>query len=738
MSSSRILIATKNVPMAPDYKNVVRFVNGTHAVTNDPLTNLKLFFQENYFVHPTTGAAILLNMAFYNEVNFDYGDGIITKVVYDITKLAEAGMYGYDKALRLALSSNYMVVLPEGSWKTPNNTRFYFIKGHRQLNSRLVELDLELDIFTTYYDITTTQPIMIERKHCDRFEDKITGAGIGYYPKLDELIGGDDIENKFNATVPIEKIKQNIRYTQNAAINDKLNDTLWGYIWVSQGSPSGTVKETETQVALLPFSVPDKAQFQIQEVKFGSPRYNMYCYVAPLTRAQVKVNWQGGGGYIKKTWSFGQLYNIFYNQSQIVGVTISPFAPFKPDLAGGENVFDGFTIEDNLLTWDFGEDLILDSSINSYGGTTSNLWYYGNVSPHAQFNWMQRRDGIIDPFFIQLQYLRSNWYVPTFQFNVPFNFPFLTTMPSYDEPLHIDWEPKLWVEPFSKLRATALWSEGKDYSMALLDSNIMRLEVNTLPFVAGQKIGLILAPRNSSWVSKSPYKQNRENHIMENTNISYALATSTNALQEYWTTQAAQSVGSLATPVISGGLATILQGAGLTIPGIGWAGLGIATLSQGISFGAKQIDLSRTPDTIKVTGVDGYFDMTVDEDLKPYITHYGLINNERKQVAEYFINFGWRVNRQYTWNELFGRTRFNYVQMKDPEFKAKVMSTQQIPLSPAMKEKLEEILERGTTFWNIWSPTIPSGENEEIGEFYNSILFNKRDYENLEWSFDIF
>ena len=82
----------------------------------------------------------------------------------------------------------------------------------------------------------------------------------------------------------------------------------------------------------------------------------------------------------------------------------------------------------------------------------------------------------------------------------------------------------------------------------------------------------------------------------------------------------------------------------------------------------------------------------------------------------------------------FNRTRFNYVKANDPEIASR-LSSATMTMSVPVRQKISQILNEGTTFWNYFGGS-SSGTFQAYANFYNSNLFDTINYENLEYFFN--
>jgi hypothetical protein len=231
-----VLFATKNVPLDPSYKDVIRFevAATTPTTAQDTTVEVRDAFMTTYFRNYADTSSIYKSYANYNEVNFDYGDGVNTVLNYDLSKFLATPQSQYDQVMNLALNSNYLHFRPTPASGTTTD-RFYFIRSARQINANVVQLVLELDVFTTFPTISITGGMYVNRAHMDRFVIK---SGSRYWYDINNAAIGDVIDNNYNATIPGTKTTFNVQYTPATAeyttINEKLNETEWAYFWFAE------------------------------------------------------------------------------------------------------------------------------------------------------------------------------------------------------------------------------------------------------------------------------------------------------------------------------------------------------------------------------------------------------------------------------------------------------------------------------------------------------------------------
>ena len=241
----------------------------------------------------------------------------------------------------------------------------------------------------------------------------------------------------------------------------------------------------------------------------------------------------------------------------------------------------------------------------------------------------------------------------------------------------------------------------------------------------------------------------------------------TNALDVFNTTQAqsfyTSKVASGVTSGLSvaGGVASMVIGAGMTgasagtLSPMGMAmvaggAMGVASGTAGIattiaSGVSKVEDLKNTPDSINISGSNFITDSGISKDTNclPYITILECSNVIQENANDFFYNYGYEVSRECHFNtnvyfdnsnnkvidnNLFGRTIFNYIQIKD-DITNKIDSD--IPM--IVKQKLSSIFNNGITLWTFFGFNFTENGYQDTLNYQIDTWLFKNNLDNTEY-----
>jgi len=712
-----VMFATKTVPLDPSYKNAARFqVSASPTTGNNTIPGVRDTFMTTYFRNYADTASIYKVYTSYNEVNFDYGDGINCVLNFDLSKLLASPQTEYDKMLSLALNSNYIHMRPTAT-AGGNEDRFYFIRSARQMNANVVQFALELDLFTTYPQMRVNDGMFVERAHADRF----VGKGSNRFIFGQEVLVSDDLDSAFDASIPVVRKTYNVSYVntgqENATqINNALNNTAWVYFWYAehpQGLPSfgSRLRIIET----LPSNF---ANFLGQNINETGHNYGMYCFAVPMVAIECAITISSV--LTTTLWELGDAYDVRFGATPLMGITISPFAPFTR-FGNGGNLY-------SKMTWNATTGRIninLDAATQTTA--TSGQWRnWSDVPETFFFRSALSSDNFY--WFAMLRYkLRGEQMVMSSDLDFTseltgFNMPYLTTAPAATKTRDITWEPKLFTQPYRKLALKSIWSqEPTVFSYTGFDTRTVGLRVVVAPNPTQEKIDAFLQSTELLWTPSSNIYANqfvnRMNHQGQNI---YNMPIGQDPWKEFMSQRAASAV------ITIGGAAI-----GSFIPGAG-----LFSAAAAINEVRNIVQAGASPDSARVSGNDISQDYMINNTLRPFTTDLRLASQDQNKVWDYFFNYGYQVNQTRTYNEtagtgIFRRWRFNYVKANDLTLADRIVTNDSRILSHAARTKVQDVLNSGITFWNYYGPSTSNPRQTTI-TLWNAEIHDRLQYENLE------
>lgn len=657
--------------LSPSYDTAINFISVAHR------TSYLTYFENRYNVTPTSSTN------HYQEINFDYDNGIQTSVRWEVVTNTEFETY---------LHSEYL-----HAYDAERQTSyFYFIVNRRVLRDDVIEYVLELDIFTTYTPhISFARPLFVERQHCIRFKT-LSGPTSLMIDK--QALLPDELDSQFEANIVSDLTTREIRYfpksdtnATTTATNTAINKNLWLYVWMlpkDDDSPTTTIKS-------IPYATDDR------ETSTG-----LQLFVAPFNTASLFVN--NASGSPNTLWNATRLYEIALNNdynARVVAIRVSPFAPFNWAMhrvntgAGNNYVLGGnattgqlqltYTNASYTNDWEFGTPIANQLGI---GGTTTSDWCEASSSGD-------------DNVLVYVKYLCSNNQsgttltdvigTSTFSQLSPVTRPTTSTLKS------ADLEPKLYSIPYRSFNIQTKFSQPKPYNKLKLQQHVQVKIVDT-PLAHEHKYQYYLVPLDSNSQVKSELETNRG--LVDRN--AYELLTKKDTYADYVANHSNHMMSGLilpmAQPMAQALFASVL---GAKAP-LAIALAGIGSISTGLNYHFTMEDLKASPDTIKNTGNNILHDINSGNIHLGLITYDLVLSPEhRKQVFDYYYTYGYKVNQYSYWQlssasggvqkyeSIFTRSRFNYIKTNDNEIKDNIGSS--VVMNKTIKTKFQEILNRG-------------------------------------------
>jgi hypothetical protein len=689
----------------PDYKNVIRFQSEAHRVA---------FFSSNG-VGGTNFSASGGTSA-YQSINFNWNDGYETTI--RITNTDNSSVSSSTNFLAF----NYLHVVETIGELQPIQY-FYFIVGAKFINVDIIEYRVVLDVFTTHIqNITSDEPIMTERRHCQRFKRTGVSPDFRWIFNNEDAILGDDIDSNFKANIPVSVIPMNVEYFDDNStiptdvewyddnwrnfVNEKLNDRLWLYAFIV--NPEG-----EEQL---------KGTSLFKDKPLDSLDVGYRVLVAPLQEMKVERYFGNTGGlpnaFITKEWSAEKLLKAINSDKlnpRAISLRVSPIAPFntrqrfnfltgglvpeaefRPLLGVGGNVVD-IVLRMNTLSNNTHTDYYFLTIVGS-----TQKWFVSPGIGSTSSEWCDDNEFALGiNYYSLVQNVDQNFLLQTYSYSK--SLPNIFTLPTNTTPKTKIREPKMSTSPFHRLEMSTGYSPVKELNELYFTESELKIEVNDIPTIADQKYSYSIAKS----VDNMFYNQNRLlNNGLVGNNL-YEFPLQKDRFAEYVSQHSNYLLSGLALPMAESAVSTI---ANASVGNVGGAvRSGVSGLSGALSFGLQLQDLQRTPDTIKSTGNNILHDIASNNDLKLKISTYVLWTKQQDSVFDYFYERGYRIMRESVWRKandssfptgynaydaLFNRSRFNYIKLNDDELLRKLLNFN-TPLMPKARDMIVEVLTRG-------------------------------------------
>jgi hypothetical protein len=685
-----------NVPLSPTYRNAIRFTSATQI--NNFLALYSTFYS-------STGSGTQ-----YTEINFEFRDGIETIVNVPIKA---DGSTTAQSRIPFYLGCNYLHVIDDTQTSSEQKPFFYFIKKARMVSAEVVEYSVELDVFTTYVkDVVIDQPILTERKHCNRFYKRTEAGSDYFYFRPDEVILGDELDNQFKALIPKTIRKTSINYFDEqstfidtptrSAVNTALNDTLWLYAFITppEEDPVGSSIANEDQNVGGRFDTGVRVLF--------APFKKMYLRNTGLT-TPVNVEWDAD------TLARMVNGNTTLN-ARVLSLRVSPVSPFN-------NRFNFFDDPDSTI--DFVSGVLRINYRGTSAGNNHSDVFFPNIpmtTTNRKRNLRLVRTGFGSTSstwgdninaMLGLQFYSSlaindigelGELVSTDNLITDLPRILSTSAPTNTTDKSASYEPKLFSLPYKRLEMMTSYSSPRElneiYFSKSSTRNNMRFQVSDMPSVLAQKYSYQV-----DTTLDNIYYPNmlRTNNALVGNNI-YELPIRSDQFANYVANHSNYLITGLALPLAQSGIGIATSLA--TGNKVGAIAQGTGAVVDAISFGLKMDDLDRAPDSVRATGNDFIHDYADHYDffgLK--VIAYELTDEQKKMAFDYFYRYGYRINRECFWdvpankgqNALFNRSRFNYIKTMDEDLFRKIATSGTRPFPIRAKEIIASALNKGIT-----------------------------------------
>jgi hypothetical protein len=688
-----LVLPINNFPLTAEYNSAVRFKSATERT---------LFIQQYNSVYSQTGGSS------YISLNFSWNDGVNTKVSVPIKATSTQTE---SELVHKYLSANYLHVIDDSLSGTTNWKQFfYFITSSRMISAEVLEFTLVLDVFTTYIqDITITEPLLTERKHCNRFIKTTTNQ---FRFRKDDVLLGDELDSQFKAMIPSGVETLNYEYfkstsnitntTENSNlrdfVNNQISSTMWMYVFFMPG-------EGATQ--------DDGTTLYDQQLETGGRPLDIGVKIAfaPVKAMRVR-NATLDSQFV---WSAWLLYNYVRNTSLnsfVISIRFSPIAPFSNWMAQGSlgiqgssassPYFDRFTsdiLRLNIVASNWNDDVRVGSILD---GDSLDRWLV--ITGSSGSDWLNGASG---------RTVGLESYAPT-QERQPDQKHLLETflatldLPSYSEsgfgPIAISTapknkllEPKLFTIPYKRYEMMTAYSQPRDlnelhFAKDLGSSNMpyeLKFECLDVPTASEQKFNYGVSKTLNNFYFKDDYLYNM---TLAGQNV-YEFPIAKDQFINYVSNHSNFLISGLALPMVSSGINALATKNPMSL---------VSGVSDAINFGISMDDLQRAPDTLQATGNNFIHDYSTTRPLGIRLAKYKLLDEQQDQVFDYFYRYGYRINRDTFWTQssssewkdsLFNRSRFNYIKLMDDDFVRKIICSRDMSIKA--KQEMAIALKKG-------------------------------------------
>ena len=768
MSYTYLKVFEKQVPLNNKYEDVVAFWkvhNGNKFLNTLDKHSFFSSYDTNYN-----------NLSHYILLNFPLQDGLTTSVTLTREQVGSE----FDSLL----NKNYVHVVLDN-----NNIKdlYYFITDINYSKGRkLVSLSLELDVFSTFSEHLdlTKRPILAIRNSVNRFSN-LNGCN--------EMLYTDDIDSKFNASIlndkkeifngdvsnlwavvycssnaPILKIKTPLdnkivivkdkttneiglaygHFVDNStnSNNYEFLNYLDDYITLDNTTKSTRVKSINNPYKVFVIPLTSKQITIKQDIRLNTHTSDNSTSFNKMISANVNINY----GY-----DISQFFNFIQNNEYVYKVQVTTFN-FLDYIANkyGNGIIDLTTLLNNSFIFATNvksennnnlESLFKDNITKSNGQTLT----YNQIKYIKSF-YCNFLIGIED--FDEIVKKYSINCIDLFNMCHPLNEELLsqgtlrdTIMYEYGtrgnesyQPKSIYLEPKLYCNPYTRYTYTSSAEPEYDFNPYLTgrghETCEFELSFTPTPSASGETM----------FITSGIYEYAKANYNGTSPISSLELSTTSQALQEFLTTQRNSYYTGLAQSYFNNAMSMVGDTAGLitNIATKQYDQIPKNVVNIGSDIGdmyyigeqnkSKLKDLANVPSKFNNLGFD-ILPIINNTNLSKYINCYVSLKNEYEQAYDYFYYYGYKTNEfrkaykivssdskmTYVYSSveknIFNRALFNYIRIGNNVDESIELNTN-YDLDFIQKDKINEILHRGV---RIWTPT-------KASDFLN---FN---FENME------
>lgn len=760
MSYTYLKVFEKQVPLNNKYEDVVAFWkvhNGNKFLNNLDKHSFFSSFDTNYN-----------NLNHYILLNFPLQDGLTTSVTLTREQVGSE----FDSLL----NKNYVHVVLDN-----NNIKdlYYFITNINYSKGRkLVSLSLELDVFSSFSEHLdlTKRPILAIRNSVNRFS-QLNGCN--------EMLYTDDIDSKFSASILNDKkeifngdvsnlwavvyCSSNVKclkpsteleYTffrpvmlnnsdggysikQSIAENYQEGDNHY-YQIIPQRQTEINVKKIEVKGVKMPykvFLVPlSKRNVNITETLYVAYRSTGVNDYVPVYANLRKLNIEYG-------YDINSFFNAIQNNEYVYKVQVTTF-DFLPILYKRFHVTanDGTTDNINLDSINNAHCIMINDNESlksnqesTYQGTitdgTHALTYkQGNYSLNNQINFnflfgIDNFQEIVNKYSINCIDLFN--MVHPLNDEAMFNgtlrgeiiYEYGTRGNESYQPKSIYLEPKLYCSPYTRYTYTSSAEPEYDFNPYLTgrghETCEFELSFTPTPSASGETM----------FITSGIYEYAKANYNGTSPISSLELSTTSQALQEFLTTQRNSYYTGLAQSYFNNAMSMVGETAGLVtnIATKQYDQLPKNVVNIASDIGdmyfigeqneSKLKDLASVPSKFNNLGFD-ILPIINNTNLSKYINCYVCLKNEYEKAYDYFYYYGYKTNEfrnafkttssdsiiTYTYSyyekNIFNRALFNYIRIGNNVDESIELNTN-YDLDFIQKDKINEILHKGVRIWTL-------------------------------------
>lgn len=757
MSYTYLKVFEKQVPLNNKYEDVVAFwkvFNGKNYLNNLDKHSFFSSYDSNYN-----------NLNHYILLNFPLQDGLTTSVTLTREQVGSE----FDSLL----NKNYVHVVLDN-----NNIKdlYYFITNINYSKGRkLVSLSLELDVFSSFSEHLdlTKRPILAIRNSVNRFS-QLNGCN--------EMLYTDDIDSKFSASIlndkkqifngDVSNLWAVVYCSSNVKCLKPTNELQYGSFFrpvVLTNSDGGysisqSIAETYQEGNNHYYKIRTNLETEvtIKNIKVKGIQMPYKVFLVPLSTRNVNVTetlyatehrtseppFNPLYANLRKvTIQYGYDINSFFNAIQNneyvykVQVTTFDFLPIlykKFNVKANDDTTDNINLDSitNAHCVMINDNNTLKSTHESvYQGTitdgTHALTYkQGVLTETTNINFLFGIDNfeeIVNKYSINC--------IDLFNMCHPLNEELLsqatlrdTIMYEYGtrgnnsyQPKSIYLEPKLYCNPYTRYTYTSSAEPEYDFNPYLTgrghETCEFELSFTPTPSASGETM----------FITSGIYEYAKANYNGTSPISSLELSTTSQALQEFLTTQRNSYYTGLAQSYFNNAMSMVGDTAGLitNIATKQYDQIPKNVVNIGSDIGdmyyigeqnkSKLKDLANVPSKFNNLGFD-ILPIINNTNLSKYINCYVSLKNEYEQAYDYFYYYGYKTNEfrrpfkmassdgrmTYIYGlhdkNIFNRALFNYIRIGNNVDESIELNTN-YDLDFIQKDKINEILHRGVRIW---------------------------------------
>lgn len=751
MSYTYLKVFEKQVPLNNKYEDVVAFwkvYNGKNFLNNIDKHSFFSSYDTNYN-----------NLNHYILLNFPLQDGLTTSVTLTREQVGSE----FDSLL----NKNYVHVVLDN-----NNIKdlYYFITDINYSKGRkLVSLSLELDVFSSFSEHLdlTKRPILAIRNSVNRFS-QLNGCN--------EMLYTDDIDSKFSASIlndkkvifngdvsnlwavvycssnaPILKIKTPLdnkivivkdkttneiglafgRFDDNStnSNNYSFSNALDTYITLDNTTKSTRVKSINNPYKVFVIPLTSKQIAIKQDVALYTHTSDTSMSFNKMISANVNINY----GY-----DISQFFNFIQNNEYVYKVQVTTFN-FLDYLANkyGNGIIDLTTLLNNSFIFATNvksennnnlESLFKDNITKSNGQTLTynqikyiKSFYYQFLIGIEDFDEIVKKYSIncIDLFNMCHPLNEEQLFNGSLRGEIIYEYG--TRGNESYQPKSIYLEPKLYCNPYTRYTYTSSAEPEYDFNPYLTgrghETCEFELSFTPTPSASGETM----------FITSGIYEYAKANYNGTSPISSLELSTTSQALQEFLTTQRNSYYTGLAQSYFNNAMIMVGDTAGLitNIATKQYDQVPKNVVNIGSDIGdmyyigeqnkSKLKDLANVPSKFNNLGFD-ILPIINNTNLSKYINCYVSLKNEYEQAYDYFYYYGYKTNEfrnaykivssdttmTYVYSSIekniFNRALFNYIRIGNNVDESIELNTN-YDLDFIQKDKINEILHRGVRIW---------------------------------------